>query len=298
MAGFVENHGKSLPDAGALEALMGRLSSLSVQHYYNPYKDFEWPDKIADDCFWFSPELLSVYGTVHYDQLGTEGLMRLSKWESINMYSASVYGERDLILSVLKHMHEPFCAEAAEYFHHFVEEETKHMWLFAQFCNRYGQKIYQPKGLSIGTMPFAEKELVAIIAFAQILIFESVGDHFNKFMMTDERLPAVVRSLNRLHHLDESRHIAMGHSLLTQLTERAKQACGEESVQGVARYLQKFMSSMMQLFYNPEVYHDAGIAEPYKLRSALLLDPGRANFHAEALSRASQFVAKSGLSAH
>ncbi len=296
MAGLVGNAGTAMPDVKVVEALMGRLSNLSVQNYYNPYKEFEWPDEISDDCFWFSPELLSVYGTEYYRRLDTKELMRLSKWESINMYSASVYGERDLILSVLKHMHEPSCLEAAEYFHHFVEEETKHMWLFAQFCHRYGKKIYQPKGLNIGTLPFQEKELVAIVAFAQILIFESVGDHYNKFMMTDERLPNVVRSLNRLHHLDESRHIAMGHGLLTQLTQIASESRGADAVNKVAQYLQKFMSLMMQLFYNPAVYQDAGISEPYKMRTALLKSPEREHFHTVALSRASQFLAKSGLS--
>ena len=295
MSALVDHHKTAKPDVAFVEALMARLTDLSVQNYYNPYSEFKWADAIEENTFWLSPELLSIHGTEHYSKLSTQELMLLSKWESINIYSATVYGERDLILSVLKHMHEPSCSDAAEYFYHFVEEETKHMWLFAQFCHRYGKKVYEPKGLDISTLPFQAKELVAVVAFAKILIFEAMGDYYNKYMMNDERLPEVVRSLNRLHHLDESRHIAMGQTLLTQLTDIAAQTCGTDGIKSVTKYLDKFMSIVMQLFYNPAVYQDAGIPDAYQLRAALLKSPERAKFHSEVLSRANQFLVKSGL---
>lgn len=274
--------------------LMSRLSALSVSNYYNPYVEFEWPE-IQNDTFWMSPELLSVADTKYYDMLTEQQLQILSKWESINMYSMSVFGERDLIAGVLRNMHTARSKEEVEYFHHFIEEETKHMWLFTQFCNKYGGKVYEPKIFNVSTLPFDEKEILAFIAFAQILIFEEVGDFFNVRLQKDARLPSVVRALNRLHHQDESRHLAMGRALLK---DRHGQVLEKYGVSGVARvesYLKKFMKMTLLGFYNPTVYQDAGLQDAYKVRSELVKSPARGLFHDQVLARVTRFLQSSGI---
>ena len=94
-----------------------------------------------------SPELMSVYGTPYMDELSESQFVQLSKWECVNFFSINVHGIRGLLQAVIQCVHMPGFEASSEYFHHFIGEENEHMWFFAQFCLRYGEKIYQNKGL-------------------------------------------------------------------------------------------------------------------------------------------------------
>jgi hypothetical protein len=77
------------------ERIFERLTHLSVRGDYTPFKLFNWPDRLPDQEWWMSPELLSVYDTPLMDELDATTLKRLSKWESINFYSLNVHGIRE-----------------------------------------------------------------------------------------------------------------------------------------------------------------------------------------------------------
>jgi len=118
-----------------------------VEHAYDPFREFEWPDSLPDQGFWMSAELLSCHGTRHMDALTEQQLWKLSRCELVNFFSFNVHGIRDLMLRVLSCIHNPGFEVPSEYFHHFLDEENKHMWFFAEFCNRYGGKIYLNKSM-------------------------------------------------------------------------------------------------------------------------------------------------------
>ncbi|MET8184075.1 hypothetical protein [Streptomyces sp. NPDC005336] len=71
-------------------------------------------------------------------------------------------------------------ADASEFLHHFTGEESKHMWFFAQFCLRYGGKLYPaqrtPKAHSVDHLSSAARELTVLA------------------------LPDIAREINRVHH--------------------------------------------------------------------------------------------------
>ncbi len=124
-----------------IAATLKRISEMSVDTYYNPYTMFEWPESLPEEQMWMSPDLLTVAGTPWADELSSEQLMRLSKWESIHFYSLNVHGIRELLLEVVKRVQNPGYEEESEFFHHFIGEENEHMWFFATFCSKYGRKI-------------------------------------------------------------------------------------------------------------------------------------------------------------
>ena len=35
--------------------ILERLSSKSIEDYYNPYQMFEWPDTLPENMWWMSP---------------------------------------------------------------------------------------------------------------------------------------------------------------------------------------------------------------------------------------------------
>ncbi|MFF8998193.1 diiron oxygenase [Streptomyces achromogenes] len=284
-----------MTDDRGFRQLLGRLSAKASSDYYNPYTTFDWPPALPGDEYWFSPELLSVHGTEYADELSDEQLCALSRWESVNFYSLNVHGIRELLIEVMRRVHTPGFEVPSEFFHHFVGEENEHMWFFATFCLKYGGRIYPDKKLrlpSAGQDPALENFLV----FARILVFEQIVDHYNVRLAADTRLHPTVRQLNRIHHQDESRHIAFGVRLVRLLWERLTEAGpGEDVRRTTGRYLSEYLRATMASFYSPAAYRDAGLAAGFDLRKRLLDHPARQAAHAQVLHKTTDFLNRIGV---
>ena len=257
-----------------ISALLERITEMSVETYYNPYKLFQWPDSLPDEQWWMTPELMTVGNTRFAAELPESQLMALSKWESIHFYSLNVHGIRELLLEVVKRVQSPGYDEESEFFHHFIGEENEHMWFFATFCLKYGKKIYANKRLSF-TIDSNSPEIESFLVFSRILIFEEIVDYFNFRIGKDESLHPIIRQVNSIHHQDESRHIAFGREIVKKLFRHIVDTQPAEQVRQAQDYIKRYLVASIQSLYNPAVYRDAGIADPYELRATLLKDPGR-----------------------
>ncbi|MGP3925175.1 diiron oxygenase [Streptomyces sp. 8N616] len=276
--------------------ILERLSAKSIDDYYNPYQMFEWPDSLPEDMWWMSPELTTTYGTEIAERLSEQQLHALSKYESVNFYSLNVHGIRELLIEVVKRIHTAGFQTPSEFFHHFVGEENEHMWFFAEFCNRYGKKIY--KQMPGGTVSLANSQAESLVVFLRILIFEELVDHFNSLMGADERLHETIRSINRLHHQDESRHIAFGRELVGVLYEDLKRTATPDELRDLDAYIRRYMTYSFETLYNPQVYRDAGIDNPQRARSELLSSVARADLEQRVFRKTRKFLEKTGIISH
>jgi hypothetical protein len=273
--------------------ILDRLSSMSVEDYYNPYRMFEWPDELPADMWWMSPTLTTTYGTDVAEELTQEQLRALSRYESINFYSLNVHGIRELLIEVTKRIHTTEFAVPSQFFHHFIGEENEHMWFFAEFCLRYGSKIYkQPRG---GAETIPPNNAESLLVFARILIFEELVDHFNSKMALDKNLHDTIRRINRIHHQDESRHIAFGRELVRTLFENFRAQATSEELAQISDYLKRYMSFSFESLFNPQVYQDAGVAKPLEIRRRLLDGPRRPEFEQQIFRKTLSFLTKHGI---
>ncbi|MGW2018567.1 diiron oxygenase [Streptomyces sp. NPDC001927] len=282
-----------LPVTDRFMEVLERLSSRSIEEYYNPYQQFDWPDRLEEKQLWMTPELLTVYGTPHFDELGEATIQRLSKWESINFYSLNVHGIRELLIEVVGRIHMPGFEVPSDFFHHFIGEENEHMWFFAEFCRRYGHKIYGSTAMRADSA--WEPEVENFLVFARILFFEELVDHYNTRMAQDESLCHTIREVNRIHHQDESRHIAFGRELVSLLFTRMRESVPAARVAEVEAYLKRYVVYSVNSLYNPHVYRDAGIADPLALRNALVADERRRPYERKAIRKPLAFFLKTGI---
>jgi hypothetical protein len=274
---------------------LDRLEHLAESGYYNPYTLFDWPEAIEPDMPWMSESLTTLAGTPMWDELTREQQIALTRYEAINFFSLNIHGIRELMSEVVMRIHERTYANVSEFLHHFIGEENEHMWFFAQFCLRYGGKLYpaQPtlKADSVEHLSPVARELVV---FSRILIFEEIVDHYNAYMATDQSLPHIAREINRVHHQDESRHVAFGRMIFTNLLGQvAKRDAAEVPV--VAEYLESYLQYSIGTLYNPAAYRDAGIPDALALRRRALEHPARHAAHERILKRTRNFLAKSGV---
>ncbi|MFE5481844.1 diiron oxygenase [Streptomyces sp. NPDC056527] len=282
-----------LPVTDRFMEVLERLSSRSIEEYYNPYQQFDWPDRLEENQLWMTPELLTVHGTPYYDELGEETIQKLSKWESINFYSLNVHGIRELLIEVVGRIHMPGFEVPSDFFHHFIGEENEHMWFFAEFCRRYGNKIYGSTAMRADSA--WEPEVENFLVFARILFFEELVDHYNMRMAQDDSLCRTIREVNRIHHQDESRHIAFGRELVSLLFSRMREAVPAARVAEVEAYLKRYVVYSINSLYNPHVYRDAGVADPLALRNALVADERRRPYERKAIRKPLAFFLKTGI---
>jgi hypothetical protein len=277
-----------------ISALLERITEMSVETYYNPYKTFQWPDTLPDGQWWMTPELMTVANTRFARELPEEQLMALSKWESIHFYSLNVHGIRELLLEVVKRVQAPGYDEESEFFHHFIGEENEHMWFFATFCLKYGRKIYPNKRLAFSIDDYTP-DIESFLVFSRILIFEEIVDFFNLRLGRDEALHPIIRQVNSIHHQDESRHIAFGREIVKKLFRHLAATHPAEQVAQAQDYVKRYLIASVHSLYSPAVYRDAGIADPYGMRTELLRDAGRRTADERTLKRTLDFFQGNGI---
>ncbi|MFD7906711.1 diiron oxygenase [Kitasatospora sp. NPDC059722] len=279
---------------GRFQEIMDRLTVKSIDDYYNPYRLFEWPDRLPENTWWMSPELTTTHGTELAERLTPEQLHTLSKHESINFYSLNVHGIRELLTEVVNRIHTAGFETPSEFFHHFIGEENEHMWFFAEFCLRYGKKIYRQPAAGTET-PTHGTKTESLLVFTRILIFEELVDHYNATMATDERLHDTIRAINRIHHQDESRHIAFGRELVDLLYQDLKQDATEQQLDDISTYLRRYLTHSFESLYHPQVYRDAGLDKPHEVRRQLLESPARAEAERRTFRKTAKYLEKTGL---
>lgn len=272
-----------------------RLSEISRESRYNPYAIFDWPESLPSGQYWLSPELMTCHGTNVWDDLSEKERIVLSHCEAVSFFSLNVHLIRELIGAVAERIYTTGYPALSEFFHDFIAEENVHCWFFATFCRRYGGKVYQAKLVSPQQPPAQAASLRDLAVFGRILIAEELCDFFNTAMAGDQRLPAICQQINRVHHQDESRHIAFGRQIMRALSEQALAKEGAEKVHEVGGYLARYVATCIRSFYNREMYADAGIGNPGAVRRQLLATPERSARHQLMMGRTVDFLGRIGV---
>jgi hypothetical protein len=243
--------------------LIERLCAASIEKAVDPRSELAWPDSIDDNAWYFSPELISLFGTDAWDRLDERARKRLSFFEAVNFFSLNVHGEKALIEGLAQRLYAEGEEHTTRYLHHFLDEENRHMEYFGGFCRRYAGKLYRDRKLAF-PRDYAEGE-EDFLFYVRVLIFEELVDVLNQRMARDERLAPIARSIQRLHHLDESRHLVFGREKVEALFERFAARWPAETLTGVREYVASYFAATWREYANPDVYADVGLDDPFGL---------------------------------
>lgn len=275
--------------------LAPRLSDASVRKSWDVYSAFDWPESLSPEAHWYmSPELISIHGTPVWEKLDEAERKRLSFYEIVNFFSFVLYGERPLVSGLMNRMYRKnTLGPLTDYLHHFVDEENKHMIMFGMFCNRYAGRIYPEKKIVLPREYARGEEDIAF--YCKVLIVEELGDYYNLEMMSDARIHPLVARINKVHHVDEARHLAFGREYLRELVAEYLPNWSELEVASFRRWLADYLISCWGDFYNPSVYKDAGIGDAYGVRKLALQDPACRSFRENASAKVVDYFREVGL---
>jgi len=271
-----------------------RLTDLSREQFWNVYTEFDWPEALDPSLYTMPPELCSLYGTELWDGLDEAQRRKLSLYEIGNFFSLTLQGERPLVAGLSDRLYSKrMTSEATEYLHHFIDEENKHMIMFGIFLNKYLGKVYPEKKISLPREWAKGEEEVAF--FCKVLVVEEIGDYYNVKMMLDDSIEPIVKQINWVHHRDESRHLGFGRRHLTELAEHWLPKWSDETRHGFSEWLTAYVKSSWADFYNPTMYKDAGLDEPYQVRKMALAHPATAAHRDKASKKLLNIFVRLGL---
>jgi hypothetical protein len=266
----------------AMAAVVDKLCRASEREFYNP-SEFTWPDSLEMNDWYTSPQLISLYGTPEYERLSDDDCRRLSFFEAVNFFSLNIHGEKSLVEGLAQRLYAKESKTISPYLHHFLDEENKHMMYFGGFCMRYAGKVYPDRKVSFPREYEPGEEDFCF--FAKVMIFEEIVDYYNVKMGMDERLVEVVRQINMLHHRDEARHLVFGRKLVHELFQHNAPNWSKETLQSVRDYIVSYLKTTWTEYYNPSVYKDAGLDQPYELQKSAMSDE-RCVAHRKTVSQA------------
>lgn len=262
------------------DQFLRELSAQSEEQFIDPAA-MQWPDSIDADAWYFTPELISIFGTPAWEALDEAGRKRLSLTEAVNFFSLNIHGERYLISEISARVNENDSGELSRYLLHFIDEETRHMMYFAGFCRRFVGDVYPDRTLHAESS--GDAELDTLLLFARINVFEEIVDHYNRIMAKDERLAPVVREINRIHHVEELRHLQFGRRFLKESLERHVERWDAGRREELRQQLSAYVEFVWKQYYNPQAYRDAGIDDALALRKAAF-DAPAAREHRRAIN--------------
>jgi hypothetical protein len=270
-----------------------RLCRVSEENYIDPFARLEWPEELDRDTWFTSPELISIEGTPLWDELDESQRKTLSFYEAVGFYSINIHGERRLIEGLASRLYRKDRDGVTPYLHHFLDEENKHMVYFGRFCTRYANGPYPEKKFAL--VQEYEKGEEDFLFFAEIMVFEEIVDIFNRKQAKDDRLHPLAKEINWLHHFEEARHLSFGREFVKVLWQRYSPNWTKDTLKRVRETIGSFIGATWREYYNPSVYKDAGLADPFAVRKMALAHPASLARRTEISAALLKFLSKNGI---
>ena len=243
-----------------------RLLKSSAEKFYDPEVDIDWSAPLVDGLFYIPEQRISLYGTPLYDSLTREQRIELSKHELASIASVGLWFELLLMQMLVKVVYntDP-TSRHAQYALTEVADECRHSTMFARLVERIGCPPYGPVRAThrLG-------KLLPVIGYGpamygSILVAEEILDRLQRGAMNDETVQPIVRMVNRIHVLEEARHVRFAREELLRGMNELK--AYELPYQ---KWLVGYVSMMItRTIINPGVYAAVGLDVREAHRQAL-----------------------------
>jgi hypothetical protein len=248
------------------EKTADRLLKSSANKFYDPDVDIDWTAPLVEGKRFILDERSSLYGTELWDKLTPEQRIELGKHEVASVATTGLWFEILLMQMLLKEVYEEDPTSAhAQFALTEIADECRHSTMFARMASRIGCPAYGP-------VPWLRKlaKLMPTISYGParygaILVAEEVLDRLQREQMNDEGVQPLVRMVNRIHVLEEARHVTFAREEVTR--GMAKLSKPELRYQ---RWLIAGVSfAITRSLINPRVYQAVGLRPKEAWRTAM-----------------------------
>ncbi len=243
-----------------------RLLNSSADRSYDPEVDIDWSAPLVDGLRYTPEHRCSLYGTPLWDRMSEDQRIELSKHEIASIASVGLWFEILLMQMLLKEVYrsDP-TTKHVQYALTEIADECRHSTMFARMVDRIGCPPYGPPAHvhRLG-------RLLPVIGYGpalygSILVAEEVLDRLQRETMADETVQPLVRMVNRIHVLEEARHVRFAREEVVR---------GMASVSKAELPYQRWLLATVAMFItrsiiNPRAYAAVGLDAAEAHRAAL-----------------------------
>ncbi|MFC4854730.1 AurF N-oxygenase family protein [Actinophytocola glycyrrhizae] len=246
-----------------------RLLDSSMRNSYDPDVDVDWNAPLVDGLGFMPAERMSLYGTHLWDRLTPEQRLELSKHEIGSITSVGLWTE--IVLMQLLARYAADLDPRSPHTHYALTEigdETRHAIMFGKGLTRLGLPAYGPPRV----VRVPAKVFGAVIGgpamFASVLVVEETTDRLQRSMLDDERIQPLIRMINRIHVVEEARHVRYAREELVRGLGKLSRSALE-----VHRLVTAVVAmTVMDILVHPGAYAAVGL-DPREAREVALANP-------------------------
>jgi hypothetical protein len=242
-----------------------RLLGSSSRNSYDPGLDIDWAAPIPADKRFMPFERVSLYGTELWDGLSDEQRIELSRHELASVASTGLWFEIILIEMLARWAYNQDPQDPrTQYALTEIGDETRHVLMFARAIEKMGAPTYRPPKIIRNLARVYKAIATGPALFAPVLVAEEMTDRLQRAMVNDEDVQPLVRMVNRIHVVEEARHVRFAR-------EEVKRQMATLNMPG--KVLSTIVSAAVaagvaSAIINPQVYRAVGIDPAVGLKAA------------------------------
>lgn len=237
----------------------------SSKHSFDPAIDINWSAGL-DEGKWFVPEhRCTLFGTSLWSQMSQEQRLLLSREELAASIALGVWTEHMLLQLVSRYVYDKdVSTPQVQFALTEVADEVRHMIMFAKVVDSIGSEVYPTPTRILQTGRLLKTAAPVRALWALVLLTEEMFDRTQREMAADESVQTVVRSMSRLHVIEEARHISFARTELETFVPQLSKAELSALRMMLAMSVQTFAGE----FFNVRAYSRAGLDPKQAVREA------------------------------
>jgi hypothetical protein len=246
-----------------------RLLGSSSKNSYDPLLDIDWDAALPEGMAYLPFEKVSLYGTPMWDELTPEQRVELSKHEICSIASTGLWFEIILMQMLVRDAYHRNPRDAGtQYALTEVGDETRHVIMFAKAIERLGVPTYRPPWFVHHLARIYKATARGPAMYAPVLVAEEVTDRLQRSTMHDETIHPLIRMVNRIHVVEEARHVRFARGEVTRVLPQLSRArrAWHSLVAAIVGAV------VVSVLIDPKVYAAVGL-DPKKARKAARKNP-------------------------
>jgi hypothetical protein len=242
-----------------------RLLGSSARNSYDPDIDIDWDAPIDDDKLFMPAERVSLYGTALWDTMTDEQRITLSRHESASLASTGLWFEMILMQMLIRHAFRRDAQDPeVQYALTEVGDETRHVLMFARSMTAFGLPTYRPPKIIDLLARYYKATAWGPSLFAPVLVAEETLDRYQRSTMADETINPVIRMINRIHVVEEARHVRFAREEIARVVP---------TLNPVSKAFHQLKTALVAVtvvssFISKDVYAAAGLDTKEAVRAA------------------------------
>jgi hypothetical protein len=246
-----------------------RLLRSSADKFYDPDVDIDWAAPIVEGKYFQPEHRISLYGTYLWDRLSPEQRIELGRHEIASVASNGIWFELLLMQMLVNEVYskDP-TTNHVRYALTEIADECRHSTMFSKAIERLGAPAYGPRRIT-----HVLGRLLPIIGYGpalygSVLIVEELLDRLQREAMADENVQPIIRMVNRIHVLEEARHVTFA---------RQEVVAGMPKLSRTELWYQRWLIAQVayhvtHTLVNPKAYRSVGL-DPVEAYSVAMKSP-------------------------